>query len=203
MFRPAVETLERREVFSAGPLGIHPLNISGQGSGDPIPAESISFNIAAHGEGLAASPLEIYGNTAPRQFSGSAAADGTSNVLIALLLPYMEQDNVYRSGSGYTDTTLDDESFIIPVQWDYGRHAAAHDVIFAELADVGDRLPRDEESNQIIAILIGLAQSPNGAPTSLAGESKGLLASPEFFSLSVGTYGRNTATAFDRGYLFP
>src|SRR5262245_2334082 len=84
-FHPTFETLEKREVFSAGPLAGFQLATAGHGAGDPIPAESISINFAAgatQGRGSAAYGVVNDGNLdaalqSPR--SGLASYLGRAN----------------------------------------------------------------------------------------------------------------------------
>ena len=213
-FRPVFEKLENREVFSAGPLAIQPLNIGGQGSGGPLPPEAISFHfdrlpvaaVARHnalsngllattyGRSLtsdfnndgnlelaimaprdSASGLPTIGpqanltsewnhvtgsvkveNAAVHVAAGDVNNDGQanlarhpatpSNVLIGMLLPYMEQSNVSKLAPAPASTTAGLVN----------RDAAAHDAVFAELGAFSDSLPRGDNRNQIIAVLIGL-----------------------------------------------
>jgi hypothetical protein len=86
VFRPTFETLEKREVFSAGPID--------------VPAPPVSD---------IASPTGLVATTYGRGLVGDFNGDGRDDVAgiagdgiraLRQLLPYMEQDNVYQSSGG-------------------------------------------------------------------------------------------------------
>lgn len=267
MFRPSFETLEKREVFSAGSLsGPQPLSISGQGSDDPIPTESISFNFAAPTVPTTASPARAwdgdYGfdgvgisasvtravdtrsnststglhalagtafgvdfNPVPdRVTQASAGGGGPSN----FLLPYLEQDNLYRSFSG---TVLDDQACVGNLYGDLlGRQpTAARDAVFGELGTRGILLDPEARGNAIDGtsntIMFGeslrVPASANEEVQSSAlvattygrgsffsssldePQSSLLIGSPEYRQIAGASGGVWKTTNVDRGYISP
>lgn len=160
MFRPVFETLERREVFSADALAL----ADGPATVAPNPVDHIApamvQSLTVDGAG---------GNDLVRVATGDINGDGRADALrrsaggnaglMALLLPYMEQDNIYKQVPAFTNITLDDQASVAPEHLNFlGRDAAASDALFTELDSLSDRFPEADRS-QIIAILIGLVQS--------------------------------------------
>jgi hypothetical protein len=119
-YRPFLENLEKREVFSAGPLaGVHPL----PDNGEAILAAS------TYGRGLLAANLSHDANVATSIVSPRDAASGLPTSARAMMLPYLEQDNIYK--------------------------LASHDAVFQDLRSGADLLPTHTSREGIIAILIG------------------------------------------------
>jgi hypothetical protein len=162
MFRPTFETLERREVFAANALAVAANAAMAQPPPGDNATPAVIQSLTVSGQG---------GNDVVRVATGDFNNDGRIDtfkqpqagnaVLIALLLPYMEQDNIYKQyaqAPAFTNTTFDDQAFVAPVHVDFlGRDAAASDAVFVELDSLTDRFPAADRS-QIIAILIGLVQ---------------------------------------------
>src|SRR5262245_21404318 len=84
-FRPIVENLEKREVFSAGPLGaVHPLLANGEES----------LLATTYGRGLVAADFSQDASIVTSIVSPRDAASGLPTSVRAL--PYLEQDNIYK-----------------------------------------------------------------------------------------------------------
>jgi hypothetical protein len=91
------------------------------------------------------------------------------DVALHMILPYVEQDGVYKLSLPFSNTVLDDQAFVSHLYLDVlGRagDAVAHDAVFAELGISELHWPESQEGNQIIAVLIGLLAdgSPRGIP---------------------------------------
>jgi hypothetical protein len=144
MFRPTFERLENRKVL-AGSLGISPATEL-LPEVDPLPMETVSFNLASPG-------------TAARgtQVAGIAAGDFNSDhadFIQALILPYIEQDNVYK----VVNSARGDRAFITQLSQDLlGRsNDTSLDAALNQLGLASDGRFGDLNRPQgIIAILIG------------------------------------------------
>ena len=208
-FRPTLEALERREVFST--FGVY----GGEPAAMAAPAaESFSLNFT-----------KIEYNVATGDVNGDGAADVLASRSVSFagdgfglnnLLPYMEQDNLYKLTSSAIAADLPsadvDRQQIIAILIGLVRSSdgagdaqnltditdgtsntlsVTHDADFEKWASAFSSLPT-EDRQQIIAILIGLAQSPprtaDASVTDLvmdpfnANVRDRILASDEYFS---------------------
>jgi hypothetical protein len=139
-FRPAFENLEKRDVCAAGPLAVG----SDHAWGHSLAARAdypLADDMAAHVDSSQAS-----GDRSPAVVD---VVDGTSNTLTALLLPYIEQENLYKQ-----------RALIGPPD------DSTRDAIFADLDANSSLFPSDAERSQIIAILIGL-KAPRDTTTGI------------------------------------
>jgi hypothetical protein len=169
-YLPSLEKLENREVFSAGPLAPLPASVIATGTGQAAWDGDYGFD----GVALTAPQSE------PSALLQAGFAQGAANlkavdhplmddVALHMILPYVEQDGVYKSSLPFSNTVLDDQAFVSQLYQDIlGRaaDAVAHDAVFAELGTSELHWPESQEGNQIIAVLIGLLAdgSPRGIP---------------------------------------
>jgi len=167
MFRPTLETLEKRELFAAD-LTQAAIAIP---AAETVPVEVLALDIVAQVEAeLAAADTvtmpKLDGSSkdaayvaARRQIVGDWNGDGADALSSQIasdgafiepfaqnLLPYIEQDNLYKQVASLADRLLDDPS--------------SHDALFAELGGIADS-PLAGEPQGIIAILIGLVDRPS------------------------------------------
>lgn len=198
MFRPSIETLEKREVFSAMPVvmpqhdgssketgfasGQHPdaaqvgsdhawgtMMVTGDFNNDgrfdvaiKSPRDPASGD-ATQLTDVAANAPYTYPNWLPGtlidHYDGGAGFDtGVVARSGFHLLPFVEQDNVYR----FADTVFDDNAFLSALYQDVlGRAVDAGSEAAPQDQALNDSLlPPDATREQIIAILIGLLDRP-------------------------------------------
>src|SRR5688500_17912706 len=205
-FRPTLETLERREVFST--FGIYDAAVAPEPQSFSINFTKIEYNVAAgdvNGDGT----VDVI---ASRSVSFAGDGFGLNN-----LLPYMAQDNLYKLTSSASAADLPwgdlDRQQIIAILIGLMRTsdeagdtqqltditdgtsntlAVSHDADFEKWASAFSALP-SEDRQQIIAILIGLAETPPTTadasvtdlvidPFNATGVRDQILASDEYFS---------------------
>jgi hypothetical protein len=180
MFRPSFETLEKREVFSAGPLVAYQVG----GNPESQPTESMSLNVMPRGETFASAvgkdnlnvgPNVVVsgnaGNDALQVAAGDVNGDGRPGLLPhnfygtgvyrainrggdplpfafadgsvryqRQILPYIEQDNIYKSSAAGPDIIVDDVFYLNGLYQDLHAQGAsdnANDIIFARHGQQG------------------------------------------------------------------
>ena len=105
------------------------------------------------------------------------------------LLPYLEQDNVYKSSLPFSNTMLDDQGFLSALYQDLlgtSNEAQASDAFFAELeAGMGDVPWSAPDRSQIIAVLIGLVRSQDSGSDRIADVTDGTSNTILFASLAA------------------
>ena len=144
MFRPTFERLENREVLATA-LGISPA-AELLPAVDPLPMETVSLQLARR-----ATPI------ADDQVAGVAPGDvnsDNSDLIQALILPYIEQDNLYKQ----VNSARGDRTFISQLSQDLlGRSSdTPHDAALNQLGLASDgRFGNLNRAQGIIAILIG------------------------------------------------
>jgi hypothetical protein len=168
MFRPTLETLEKRELFAAD-LTLAAVAAATVATAEASPVEDVALRLAEQVEGEAAAVTvpKLDGNSKDAayvvagrgQIVGDWNGDGADVLSSQItsdgafieprfaqsLLPYIEQDNLYKQVAALRENVLG--------------NASARDALFADLGRLSDR-PLAGEPQGIIAILIGLLDSP-------------------------------------------